>query len=203
MKNKELHPRTAIINNKQKNICRLARLKALQWLAKRFPKAFDTSEQINPLSIGVIDEILAFANEAEIEGISKSKLRQAIVVFTRRIDYLASLKAGGLRFNLLGEICGVVTEEQANAAAQKIKKRVEKSIRNHKKSFVNESFHARHNGDFSSQRYVDKEIDFSPKKTEIVFKTKTSKAVDPSAVERLKSKLGLAMRKDEISEEFR
>jgi ProP effector len=203
MKNKELHPRTAIINNKQKNLCRLARLKALRWLAQRFPKAFDTSEQINPLSIGVIDEILAFADEAEVAGISKSKLRQAIVVFTRRIDYLASLKAGGMRFNLLGEVCGSVTQEQANAAAQKIKKRVEKSIRNHKKTpTISEQFHPSYHADYVKQRGFEKEIDSSPKRPEIVFKTKPLKTVDPTAVERLKSRLGLGVRKGELSEEL-
>lgn len=200
MKKNQLHPRTAIINLKQKNNCRLSRLQALQWLSKRFPKAFDTSEQIYPLSIGVMDDILKYAKDAELAGISKSKLRQAIVVFTRRIDYLASLKAGGNRINLEGEVCGVVTVEQALAAAIKIKKRVEKSIRNQKRSVFLDAQAARVAAEPLKYRHYERENDFSPKKTEIVFKNKSTKAIDPNAVERLKSKLGLALRKEEFSE---
>ncbi len=199
MKKNQLHPRTAIINVKQKNHCRLARLKALQWLAERFPKAFDAREEIHPLSIGVMNDILRYAQEAELAGISKSKLRQAIVVFTRRIDYLASLKSGGIRVDLHGEICGVVTEEQAAAAALKIKKRVEKSIRNQKRSAFLGAQTARVAAEPFKYKHFERESEFVPKKTEIVFKNKTTKAVDPNAVERLKSKLGLTIKKEEFS----
>ncbi len=183
MKNKEQHPRTVSINQKQQLQCRQARLKALKWLTERFPKAFDTSEQIFPLSIGVMNDILAYAEEAAAAGISKAKLREALVVFTRRIDYLASLKAQGIRVNLQGEPCGEVTEEEALLAAQKIKKRIEKNIKNQHKTYFEAA---------PKYQYPDapayKE---SPKKTEIVFKSKPMRTMDPSAVERLKSKLGL------------
>ncbi|NDH08857.1 MAG: activator of prop osmoprotectant transporter [Gammaproteobacteria bacterium] len=200
MKKNQLHPRTAIINVKQKNHCRLARRNALQWLTEQFPKAFDTTVQIYPLSIGVMDDILSYAKAAELAGISKSKLRQAIVVFTRRIDYLASLKSGGVRVNLQGESCGIVTEEQALAAALKIKKRVEKNIRNHRHSSFLEAQVARTAAEPLKYRHVEREHELAPKKTEIVFKNKTTKTVDPKAVERLKSKLGLGLRKQEFIE---
>jgi ProP effector len=203
MKKNQLHPRTESINVKQKNHCRLARLQALRWLVARFPKAFDTTEQIYPLSVGVMADVLSYAKEAELSGISKSKLRQAIVVFTRRIDYLTSLKLGGVRINLEGEVCGVVTEEQAMAAALKIKKRVEKSVRNQKRAVFLEAQAARLAVEPYRTRSFEREHDndhtLGSKKTEIVFKNKTTKAVDPNAVERLKSKLGLGLRKEELS----
>lgn len=190
MKNKEQHPRTVSINHKQKLQCRHARQKALKWLLERFPKAFDTSEQIFPLSIGVMNDILAYADEAAEAGISKAKLREAIVVFTRRIDYLASLKAQGIRINLQGEPCGEVTEEEALLAAQKIKKRIEKNIKNQFRASAE-----------TSSKYIQAEASMvkdSPKKTEIVFKSRPTRSMDPGAVERLKSKLGLNKKEEVI-----
>ena len=200
MKKNQLHPRTAIINLKQKNHCRLARLNALQWLVQQFPKAFDTTVHIHPLSIGIMDDIWSHAKAAELVGISKSKLRQAIVVFTRRIDYLASLKSGGIRVNLQGESCGMVTEEQALAAALKIKKRIEKNIRNHRRSSFLETQTARNAVEPIKYRPLERDHEPAPKKTEIVFKNKTTKTMDPDAVERLKSQLGLGLRKQEANQ---
>ena len=39
MRKQELHPRTAAINQKQKNMSKKARLDALSWLASKFPNA--------------------------------------------------------------------------------------------------------------------------------------------------------------------
>ena len=93
MSKHDLHPRTAILNQKEKNKCKLARLKALAWLAEKFPEAFCNQVRIRPLKIGIMDDIIRFTEEASAAGISKSKLREAVVVFTRRIDYLTCLKA--------------------------------------------------------------------------------------------------------------
>jgi ProP effector len=191
MNKKEQHPRTVSINQKQKIQCRQARQKALKWLTERFPKAFDTSEQIFPLSVGIIHEILSYSAEASELGISRAKLRQAVVVFTRRIDYLASLKSQGIRVNLQGEACGVVTEKEALSAAQKIKNRIEKTIKNQSKSYLESSSKFSQSDYFPGREPV--------KKTEILFKSKSTRAIDPRAVERLKSKLGLH-KKEEIME---
>lgn len=196
MNNNQLHSRTESINKKQKSRCRLSRQKALGWLTARFPKAFDTSEQIFPLGIGIMNEILGYAEEAAQQGISKAKLREAVVIFTRRLDYLASLKAKGIRINLLGEPCGEVTEEEANLAAQKIKKRIEKSLKNQRKMAIEAPVRPYY---FSEPRAYDVNHEPKIKKPEIVFKSKSVKSIDPSAVERLKSKLGLH-KKEELME---
>ena len=188
MNKNHLTSRAENVNKKQKMRSRLLRQKALGWLKERFPKAFDTTEQIFPLSIGIMDEILLYANEAETQGISKAKLREAVVIFTRRLDYLASLKAKGIRVNLNGEPCGEVTEEESILAAQKIKKRIEKTVKIQRKQTVEIAARPYYS---SELRSYDVHQEETIKKPEIVFKTKSVKSIDPSAVERLKSKLGL------------
>ncbi|NBX85544.1 MAG: activator of prop osmoprotectant transporter [Gammaproteobacteria bacterium] len=192
MKKNLLHPRTEDINLKQKVQCRQERAKALNWLVEKFPKAFNTSESIHPLRIGIMEEILEYAAEAQQSGISKSKLRQAVVVFTRRIDYLACLKAQECRINLMGESCELVTEEEASMAAQKIKKRIEKNIKNQKKSQEHTYIKTYQTAYDNHQRTHASERDGTSKKIEIVFKNKTIRNFDPEAVNRLKSKLGLS-----------
>lgn len=198
MKKNQLHPRTEDINLKQKMQCRKERAKALNWLVEKFPKAFNTTDSIHPLRIGIMDEILEYAAEAQQAGISKSKLRQAVVVFTRRIDYLACLKAQEFRINLFGEFCEAVTEEEALLAAQKIKKRVEKNIKNQKKVQVPTYIKTYQTAYDSHPRSLSFEKDVPSKKIEIVFKNKTVKNFDPEAVNRLKSKLGLSKKTEQI-----
>src|SRR3990167_3890101 len=128
MRKQTLHPRTAAINQ-QKNQSKKSRLEALRWLANKFPEAFDNTKSIRPLNLGVMSDILAHSDEAAKANISKSKLREAVVIYTRRLDYLACLKAKEKRIDLFGKQGELVSEEDAAKAALKIKQRVEKSIK--------------------------------------------------------------------------
>jgi ProP effector len=174
---------------KQKNQSRNARLHALNWMSQRFPQAFATENSIHALKIGILHELLQYADEAQKLGISKAKLREALVVFTRRLDYLACLKAQGPRINLFGEIAGEVSPEEANNAASKIKKMVEKNYKHQKRIKPREL-------DFESYQQRDSFSSYqeakSPKSVEVVIKTKSSKTLDPNAINRLRSKLGLS-----------
>lgn len=211
MRRQELHPRTAIINKKQKNQSKLARLEALNWLAAKFPKAFDNTARIQPLKSGIMADILAYEDDAAAAGISKSKLREAVVVFTRRIDYLTALKARENRIDLWGNTVGCVTEEEAERAAVKIKRRVEKSAKNARKAHSTKNFH--YPSQKSSVRQTDYESSYydpepsssfegvsssssAPKAPSVVVKHKTTRQYDPNAVARLKEKLGLASKKE-------
>jgi len=174
---------------KQRHVSRYARQEALKWLIARFPKAFCTDSSIHALQLGMMDEVLKYADEAKQQGISKSKLREALVMFTRRLDYLACLKAQGERINLDGKVVGVVSAEEAEQAALKIKKRIEKYQKHQRFSRVNSS---------NFLTFPDHDITLAPmelqkpqKAVEVVIKTKSSKSIDPSAVSRLRSKLGL------------
>ncbi|WP_131776879.1 ProQ/FinO family protein [Legionella impletisoli] len=213
MRKHELHPRTAIINQKQKNLSKHARLEALRWLAGRFPKAFDNTVQIRPLKKGILTDLMEYAEEAEQAGISKSKLREALVVFARRIDYLTSLKAREMRINLEGEPVEEVTEEEAEKAAAKIRRRVEKSAKNARKStLVKPTFSGNAKPSFpstyasaepSQTYYTDRESTLNhtlsnaaaSKPATVVVKHKSARPYDPEAVARLKQKLGLSRKK--------
>lgn len=227
MRKQELHPRTAVINKTQKNKSKRARSEALIWLAANFPSAFDNSIRIRPLKKGIMDDILHYADKAAEAGISKSKLREAVVVFTRRLDYLACLKAREMRVDLHGTAVSDVSEEEAEHAAAKIKKRVEKSVRNSRKILTGKasvppvsSVSQQNNGyhkpasqssaasdDFlptypaRAPAYSTQNAAAQPVRTaSVVVKHKTTRQYDPDAVARLKEKLGLSRTTEEKKE---
>lgn len=214
MRRQELHPRTAAINKTQKNKSKQARSEALSWLAEIFPQIFDNSLQIRPLKIGIMDDILAYADKAEAAGISRSKLREAVVVFTRRVDYLACLKAREIRVDLQGNPVAAVTEEEAERASLKIKKRVEKSARNARKNLAGKipNHYQKPTSQPVSQEFTPNYPERAPafsaqsaapqpaRAASVVVKHKSARQFDPDAVARLKEKLGLS-RKVETQEE--
>ena len=213
MRKQELHPRTAALNKKQKIEAKKERNEALCWLSIRFPKVFDTSMRIQPLKLGILSDLLVYADEASSAGVSKSKLREALVIFTRRIDYLTCLKAREMRVDLDGNPTTLVTEEEANCAAEKIKRRVEKSAKNARKNAGCKSVGV--NGQRSTNpqlKTTDQEsisyssvhppafaAEYAPitaRAPAVVVKHKSSRTYDPDAVARLREKLGLSRKKD-------
>lgn len=204
MRKQVLHPRTAAINQQQKNQSKKNRLDALHWLQTTFPAAFDNRTQIRPLNIGIMSEILNHADQAYVLGISKSKLREAVVLYTRRLDYLACLKAREPRIDLLGNPSTLVSEEDAESAAKKIKNRVEKSIKNAKK-LLNST------PEVSPRTKPTAMIEHSEPNSlavepiivrNVSVTRKQSRAYDPEVVARLKEKLGLSQQKAELAEDL-
>ncbi|MDP3562181.1 MAG: ProQ/FinO family protein [Legionellaceae bacterium] len=216
MRKQVLHPRTAAINQKQKNQSKKARLEALNWLAKAFPLAFDNRERIQPLTLGIMDEILNHAEQAAKDGISKSKLREAVVLFTRRLDYLACLKAREMRIDLNGNVAEMVTEEDSERAAIKIKKRIEKGIKNARRVTVLPSMPKTSNQSVpsspvqvtSTAYYPERQpaysnqhsVSSSPRISSVTVKHKQTRQYDPDAVARLKEKLGISRKLEEIND---
>ncbi len=205
MRKQPLHPRTAIINHKQKNQSKKSRQCALAWLAEQFPAAFDTTQNIQPLSLGIMNDILEHAAVAEAAGISRSKLREAVVVFTRRVEYLVCLKSKEMRVDLNGAPVMQVTDEQAENAAEKIKKRIEKMVKNVRSS-KEPVLNTRVKNPVSTTGalpYPDRQPAFSsqhavsaaPRNT-VTVTHKITRSYDPSTVARLKEKLGLGVSKD-------
>lgn len=187
MKRKKNSLETSRLMVKQRNLSHYARLQALKWLSTRFPKAFCTETSIHALQLGMMEVLLAYADEAKLQGISKSKLREALVMFTHRLDYLACLKAQGPRINLEGEVVGEVSPEEAQNAAQKIKKHIEKNHRQQR----NRANHSNYSPVEPEMRYAPVEATKVAKTVEVVIKTKSAKPIDPTAIHRLRSKLGL------------
>lgn len=211
MRKQELHPRTAVINQKQKNLSKKARIDALSWLATTFPKAFDNTVSIQPLNLGIMNDILAYAEKAGDIGISKSKLREAVVLFTRRIDYLTCLKAREMRVDLHGNTVAQVTEEEAALAAAKIKKRVEKSAKSARKNLASLAVKptiqkpAHQPANEFVPYYPERAPAFSAQNsapatrtTSVTVTHKQSRQFDPDAVARLKEKLGLSRKNAEV-----
>jgi ProP effector len=215
MRKQALHPRTANINTKQKTQAKLARYQALRWLAETFPQAFDNRIQIQPLKTGIMNDILLHADQAAIAGISKSKLREAVVLFTRRIDYLICLKAREMRIDLFGQPTSPVTSEEAECAALKIKKRIEKGAKNARKSAPtkpssaesvapkkplpntitmapSESMPPHHYPEYTSPTVQNPTPSSNTRTTAVVIKP--SRTYDPEAVARLKERLGLSQK---------
>ena len=202
MRKQIIHPRTAAINQKQKNHSKKSRLDALHWLQSRFPAAFDNRTQIRPLNVGIMNEILGHAEQADGLGISKSKLREAVVLYTRRLDYLACLKARELRVDLMGNPSVRVSDEEAERAAAKIKKRIEKTIKNSKKLTTGTP-------EISARTKI---IEIMPRAEtarlaadsiaarSVSVTHKQSRAYDPQVVARLKEKLGLSQQKNELED---
>jgi ProP effector len=207
MRKQALHPRTEIINKKQKNGAKMARDAALSWLASTFPEAFDNRVRIQPLKLGIMDEILQHADKAAEAGISKSKLREAVVMFTRRIDYLTCLKAREMRIDLDGHPVEQVAEEDALRAAEKIKKRVEKNARNARKMMATPTPSAASQKtstpvypEYAPSFSVQNNTPSSLKSAAVIVKHKTARAYDPKAVARLKEKLGLSIAREQSEE---
>lgn len=222
MSKQELHPRTAVLNKNQKNNSKKLRENALHWLAVNFPIAFDNSLCIRPLKVGIMEDLLHYADKAAAEGISKSKLREAVVVFTRRLDYLACLKSREMRIDLHGNDVVEVTQEESEHAAGKIRKRVEKSARNARKLMATKpsTYSTSHfspanpkTNNYSAQEQEDylptypprntnynANVTQAPKAASVIVKHKATRQYDPSAVARLKEKLGLSRAMEEKKE---
>ncbi len=217
MRKQELHPRTAVINQKQKNLSKIARLNALTWLSIQFPQAFDNSIRIRPLKLGIMADVLTHAENAAKVGISKAKLREAVVLFTRRIDYLICLKAREMRIDLEGNPIAQVTEEEALLAASKIKKRVEKSAKNARKNLLSSEpvkpYRQRQAAPSPDIKATSDFVPYYPERApafsvqnntqtptrsaSVVVTHKQTRQYDPEAVARLKEKLGLSRKRVE------
>lgn len=214
----ELHPRTAAINKTQKNHSKKSRLEALQWLAATFPKAFDTTRSIHPLKIGILEDILVHAEAAAALGISRSKIREALAFFIRGVAYKTCVKQGGMRIDLDGNPTTAVTKQEAENAANIIKKQVDKSLRHTRKTLGHKTvtnygvrpqgsksspsqppIHAYASSDPSPQ-YIERTPLYNPSNTNnntnkaatVIITHKSTRQYDPQAVARLKEKLGLS-----------
>ena len=177
------HPTTTAVHRRQQDASRKARLQALAWLKDCFPEAFDTETRIRPLKIGIIDDIFEHYDASEEKAVSKSKLREALVMFTRRMDYLACVKVRDDRIDLEGNIVGSVSEVHAAHAAETMRSHVDRSIEQDKEEAVEET----------ARVTIDLHPSLEPKKAPAVtIRRKTTRQFDPEVVARLKAKLGIA-----------
>ena len=96
-----------IPTNKVENIRTIA-IRVLNVLSEKYPKTF--AYKPKPLAIGIKDELFAINEEL---GLSKNELKVFLTFYCRSKDYRANLILNAERFNLKGEVTGVVTEQEA------------------------------------------------------------------------------------------
>ncbi len=107
---------------------------ALNMLYKLFPKAF-LKENIRPLKLGIFNDIKA--KVTDIEGLSITKVRAALRVYTTRIEYLQSVVEGNLRIDLDGNEAEAVTKEHQEYAQGLIEQLKNQAKKFKKKPAVN------------------------------------------------------------------
>lgn len=87
---------------------------ALELLYVHFPKAFIKEGDCKPLKIGILEDLKPLI--ANIEGLSISKVRAAVRVYTTRLRYFYSVREGAQRVDLNGNEVEPVTVEHAEYA---------------------------------------------------------------------------------------
>ncbi len=92
----------------------------LEILYKTFPAVFVKEGEVKPLKIGIFEELKS--KIASVEGLSLSKVRAALRIYTSRLKYLYSVKEGAARIDAEGkESDDKVSAEHEAFAKEKIK----------------------------------------------------------------------------------
>lgn len=95
-------------------------LEIIDWLVEHFPAAFfKKGNQVKPLQIGILTEIIDFYERLDTPPFSKKALREALNYYSSSPAYLSCQKAHRARVDLFGNEVDIVTEEQANYAEQR------------------------------------------------------------------------------------
>lgn len=81
-------------------------IRVLNVLSEKYPKTFP----YKPLAIGIKDELFAISEEL---GLSKNELKIFLTFYCRSNKYRANLILNAERFNLKGEVTGLVKEQEA------------------------------------------------------------------------------------------
>lgn len=103
----------AVSRQQRKN--KKCRRRWLERLAELWPDAFSLSSP-RPLTAGIIEEISAELNAAGAGG--HGAVRYVVKSYQGNIRYIRALVAGGPRYNLKGQPCVLVSEEEQQNAAQ-------------------------------------------------------------------------------------
>ena len=92
----------------------------LELLYKTFPKVFIKDGDVKPLKIGIFEDLKTRIEG--VEGLSISKVRAALRLYTSRLKYLYSVTEGAVRIDADGNETGdTVNAEHATYAQDKIK----------------------------------------------------------------------------------
>ncbi|MFT4463967.1 MAG: ProQ/FINO family protein [Sodalis sp. (in: enterobacteria)] len=93
---------------------------AIASLVAHWPQLFSL-EQSKPIKIGMVANILDDIKARELE-LTRAKASAALMFYTQTPAYQQAVHAGGSRFDLGGQPCGEVTEEQKAHALKQLEK---------------------------------------------------------------------------------
>lgn len=104
----------------------------IAFLAAKYPACFSIDGPAVPLKVGIFQDIAG--QLVEEEGVSKTRLRQALRHYTSSWRYLKSVKVGAHRLALSGEQAAEVSQDEADYAAKTLQESQEKFGKKTKKS---------------------------------------------------------------------
>ncbi|MEN3262563.1 ProQ/FinO family protein [Sodalis endosymbiont of Spalangia cameroni] len=93
---------------------------AIASLVAHWPQLFSL-EQPKPLKIGIAADIYKDIKARELE-LTRAKASAALMFYTQTPAYQQAVHAGGSRFDLGGQPCGEITEEQQAHALKQLEK---------------------------------------------------------------------------------
>lgn len=86
----------------------------IAWLSEQFPAAFfKQARGIQPLKLGIFDDIMDFYERLDTPPFSKKELREALNYYSSSPAYLTCQKHNAARVDLFGNEVDIVTQEQA------------------------------------------------------------------------------------------
>lgn len=96
-------------------------IEVIDWLVEMFPNAFfKTNNEVRPLSLGLMDDLLDFYQRLDVPPFSKKQLRLALNFYTSSNAYLKSQKKGAKRLDLSGDEVDEVDASQETYALEKL-----------------------------------------------------------------------------------
>lgn len=111
------------------------KLKVIEWLAEHFPAAFHLKPKlVQPLKIGIFDDIIDFYERLDSPSFSKKLLKEALNYYSGSPAYLSCQKTGVARIDLYGNEVDMVTNEQETYARQRFQQRYVDKLRHEVKS---------------------------------------------------------------------
>jgi len=106
--------------NKSNKMEKKDKLIIIDWLIEHFPAAFfKQTRSIQPLRIGIFEEINDFYNRLDAPSFSKKSLRDALSYYCTSPAYLSCQKIDTARVDLFGNEVELVTPDQAKYAQQR------------------------------------------------------------------------------------
>lgn len=108
----------------QHNLQKQEKRQVIRWLIDNFPAAFfQQASEVKPLKIGIYDDIIDFYERLDSPPFSKKQLREALNYYSMSPAYLRCQQTQRKRIDLFGQEVDIITEEQAQYAAERFQQR--------------------------------------------------------------------------------